>query len=60
LLGIKANQIDYHHRILDWFGYLKGEPHPGVDQKGTSVLDREEELKAGMITLSALKIGEHQ
>ncbi|MGA3189364.1 MAG: prolyl oligopeptidase family serine peptidase [Bryobacteraceae bacterium] len=45
-LAIKANQIDYHHRILDWFGYyLKGEPAPEWINKGTSVLDREKELK---------------
>jgi dipeptidyl aminopeptidase/acylaminoacyl peptidase len=45
-LAIKANQIDYHHRILDWFGYyLKGETAPEWINKGTSVLDREKELK---------------
>ncbi len=45
-LAIKANQIDYHHRILDWFGYyLKGDPAPDWINKGTSVLDREKELK---------------
>jgi dipeptidyl aminopeptidase/acylaminoacyl peptidase len=45
-LAIRANQIDYHHRILDWFGYyLKGEPAPEWINKGTSVLDREKELK---------------
>jgi len=28
----KANQIDYHHRIMEWFGhYLKGEvPMPWI------------------------------
>lgn len=45
-LAIKANQIDYHHRILDWFGYyLKGNDAPEWINKGTSVLDRERELK---------------
>lgn len=45
-LAIKANQIDYHHRILEWFGhYLKGDPAPDWITKGTSVLDREKELK---------------
>jgi dipeptidyl aminopeptidase/acylaminoacyl peptidase len=45
-LAIKANQIDYHHRILDWFGYyLKGEKAPDWINKGTTVLDREKELK---------------
>ena len=29
-LGRKANQIDLHRRILEWFGhYLKGQPAPG-------------------------------
>lgn len=45
-LAIKANQIDYHHRILDWFGYyLKGNDAPAWIHNGTSVLDREKELK---------------
>lgn len=45
-LAIKANQIDYHHRILDWFGYyLKGNDAPAWIHNGTSVLDRERELK---------------
>lgn len=45
-LAIKANQMDYHHRILEWFGYyLKGEPAPDWIHKGVSVLDREKELK---------------
>ena len=45
-LAIKANQMDYHHRILEWFGYyLKGEPAPEWIHKGVSVLDREKELK---------------
>ena len=30
----KANQVDYHRRILDWFGhYLKGEPGAAVDHQ---------------------------
>jgi len=45
-LAIKANQVDYHHRILDWFAhYLKGEPAPDWITKGQSVIDRENELK---------------
>ena len=45
-LAVKANQIDYHDRILDWFGYyLKGEPAAEWINKGVSVLDREKELK---------------
>ena len=42
----KPNQVDYHHRILDWFGhYLKGEPAASWITNGQSVLDRERELK---------------
>ena len=42
----KPNQVDYHRRIVQWFGhYLKGEPaEPWVTQ-GVSFLDREQELK---------------
>ncbi len=36
----KANQIDYHHRILDWFGhYLNGDPAPPWITSGVSFLD---------------------
>jgi dipeptidyl aminopeptidase/acylaminoacyl peptidase len=39
----KANQIDYHTRINEWFGhYLKGEPDPGWIGDGVSFLDQEE------------------
>tara|TARA_Y100000031_G_scaffold110929_4_gene122286 strand:- start:1046 stop:3817 length:2772 start_codon:yes stop_codon:yes gene_type:complete len=42
----KPNQIDYHHRVLDWFAhYLKGEDAPAWITKGVSVLDRERELE---------------
>ena len=45
-LAVKANQVDYHRRILDWFGYyLKGDPAPQWIVKGVTVLDREKELK---------------
>ena len=38
----KANQVDYHHRILDWFGhYLKGDPAPPWIASGVSFLDKE-------------------
>lgn len=38
----KANQLDYHHRILDWFGhYLKGEPAPPWIATGVTFLDKE-------------------
>jgi dipeptidyl aminopeptidase/acylaminoacyl peptidase len=42
----KANQIDYHRRILEWFGhYLKGEPAPAWITKGISIDDLEKEKK---------------
>jgi dipeptidyl aminopeptidase/acylaminoacyl peptidase len=45
-LAVKANQIDYHRRIIEWFDtYLKGTPTPDWIGKGQSVLDREKELK---------------
>jgi dipeptidyl aminopeptidase/acylaminoacyl peptidase len=38
----KANQIDYHTRINEWFGhYLKGEPDPGWIAEGVTFLDQE-------------------
>lgn len=38
----KANQIDYHNRIMEWFGhYLKGEPAPDWIEHGVSYLDQE-------------------
>jgi dipeptidyl aminopeptidase/acylaminoacyl peptidase len=42
----KSNQIDYHRRIVQWFGhYLKGEPASPWITSGTSHLDRQQELK---------------
>jgi dipeptidyl aminopeptidase/acylaminoacyl peptidase len=42
----KANQIDYHRRIVQWFGhYLKNEPASGWIKEGVPFLDREQELK---------------
>jgi dienelactone hydrolase len=42
----KANQIDYHRRIVQWFGhYLKGDPAAPWITEGVSFLDREQELK---------------
>ena len=42
----KANQIDYHRRILEWFGhYLKDEPGSSWITNGVTFLDREQELK---------------
>ncbi|MEP7338377.1 MAG: prolyl oligopeptidase family serine peptidase [Acidobacteriota bacterium] len=42
----KPNQIDYHRRILEWFGhYLKDESASPWITGGVSFLDREQELK---------------
>lgn len=42
----KPNQIDYHRRVLQWFGhFLKGDPAPAWMTQGQSVLDREQEVK---------------
>jgi dipeptidyl aminopeptidase/acylaminoacyl peptidase len=38
----KANQIDYHHRIMEWFGhYLKGDSAAGWITNGVTYLDKE-------------------
>lgn len=43
----KPNQIDYHRRIVDWFGhYLKGDPAPAWITDGVPFLDRERQLRA--------------
>jgi dipeptidyl aminopeptidase/acylaminoacyl peptidase len=42
----KANQLDYHRRIVEWFGhYLKGEPAPRWITSGVTHLEREQELR---------------
>ena len=42
----KANQIDYHRRILEWFGhYLKGEPAPRWITDGMKLKDTPAEVK---------------
>jgi dipeptidyl aminopeptidase/acylaminoacyl peptidase len=42
----KQNQIDYHHRILQWFGHwLKGEEAPEWITHGVSWLDRKKALE---------------
>ena len=44
----KANQVDYHQRILAWFGhYLKGEPAEPWITSGVTFLDRDKALKKG-------------
>jgi dipeptidyl aminopeptidase/acylaminoacyl peptidase len=42
----RANQLDYHRRIQEWFGHhLKNERAPEWIEKGVSAIDRERELK---------------
>jgi dipeptidyl aminopeptidase/acylaminoacyl peptidase len=42
----KPNQIDYHRRILQWFGhYLKGDEAPPWITKGVTVVDSERASK---------------
>ncbi len=42
----KPNQIDYHNRIIQWFGhYLKGEEAETWISEGVSLLDREKEVE---------------
>jgi dipeptidyl aminopeptidase/acylaminoacyl peptidase len=42
----KENQIDYHRRILQWFGhYLKGEPAAGWMKEGMPWLERKKALE---------------
>lgn len=42
----KANQIDYHHRIFEWFGhYLRGEPAAEWITQGEPFLERERDLQ---------------
>jgi dipeptidyl aminopeptidase/acylaminoacyl peptidase len=42
----KADQMDYQHRIFEWFGhYLKDEPAAGWITEGQSYLDRQQEVK---------------
>ena len=41
----KPNQVDYHWRIREWFDhYLKDVPAPKWITKGTTVIEREDEL----------------
>ena len=45
-LAKKANQMDYHNRIVDWFDhYLAGAPAKDWMVKGQTYLEREKELK---------------
>ncbi len=42
----KPNQLDYHRRIIQWFGhYLKGDPAPQWISEGVPYLEQERALK---------------
>lgn len=42
----RANQIDYHHRIFEWFDhYLKGDPAESWIVEGERFIDREDDLQ---------------
>ena len=42
----RQNQIDYHHRIFEWFDHhLKGEPAPRWITNGERYLERERDLQ---------------
>jgi dipeptidyl aminopeptidase/acylaminoacyl peptidase len=42
----RPNQLDYHRRIVEWFGhYLKGETGPSWITDGVRYIERERELK---------------
>jgi dipeptidyl aminopeptidase/acylaminoacyl peptidase len=42
----RQNQIDYHHRIFEWFDHhLKGEPAPRWITDGERYIDRERDLQ---------------
>ncbi|HEX9884840.1 MAG TPA: prolyl oligopeptidase family serine peptidase, partial [Longimicrobiales bacterium] len=44
----EEDQVDYHRRILEWFGhYLKGEPAPAWITDGESWAERAKRLKGG-------------
>ena len=50
-LAKKPNQIDYHRRILEWFGhYLKGEPAAPWIVEGVRFLDKDKEERPARIT----------
>jgi hypothetical protein len=42
----RANQIDYHYRVLEWFDhYLKGTPAPSWITEGERYIDRERDIE---------------
>ena len=41
----KPNQLDYHRRVLEWFGhFLKDDPAPAWITQGVTVLEREKQV----------------
>ena len=45
-LAKKPNRVDYHYRIIEWFGhYLKGDDAPKWITEGTSFIERKKELE---------------
>ncbi|MEL6427643.1 MAG: prolyl oligopeptidase family serine peptidase [Planctomycetota bacterium] len=43
----EPNQVDYHYRILEWFGaHLKGDEAPSWITEGQSWIDRQDEIEA--------------
>ncbi len=50
----KGNQIDYHHRILEWFDhYLAGAPAPSWITSGERYIDRERDLQQRKLPVPA-------
>ena len=51
----KPNQLDYHRRIVQWFGhYLKGEPAPDWITNGLPYEDQQRLLKYGQSAPKAI------
>jgi hypothetical protein len=45
-LAREPNQLDYHSRIMQWFGhYLKGEPAPDWISAGVPYLQQKDRLR---------------
>jgi dipeptidyl aminopeptidase/acylaminoacyl peptidase len=55
----KPNQVDYHRRILEWFGhYLKGEPAPSWITRGVALDDIDAEKRRVSPPAKAVKPAE--
>jgi dipeptidyl aminopeptidase/acylaminoacyl peptidase len=53
-LAQRPNQLDYHRRIMQWFGhYLKGEPAPQWITDGVRLHDRQRDLESVRETAGA-------